>query len=1064
MMLTTLGGLELSGEPFRRHKPLLVAAYLALEGPQERRYLAELLWPRAADPRQSLTVALSQLNAVAPGMVASDGARLASNVACDAVLLREAAADHAWSRLVELHKGPFLAGVELDRDNPEFEEWVYGTRELLAMHAHAALVTLGEERLARGDTGEAARLAERAAALVPDAGGEPERMLRLHELLAATGNPRSAALRLEALEQGVQLPDPAAARRQPSAHNLPGELTRFIGRRAELAGLGELLMGGARLVTITGLGGMGKTRLALELARQLASSGRFEQVLFVPVGVAATPDGLEPLVLAAASAARGLASPPPDLLRAVGVGPTLLVLDDLDQLVGSAAVLEATLARAPLLSLVVTARTPLGLAAETQFLLGGLELPVAGATGDAARESDAVELFRQTVRRYDLSFELREGELADVTTICGLVAGAPLGIELAAALTRVIAPAELAAELSADLAVLAAAPGPAHRNAGLGALFGSSWNRLTDDERGALAGCAIFAGGFTRRAARQVLGIGLPELGSLLDKSLLRRQGDRYELHPLVRQYAAERLAARAEAEAWREAHATHYCAWFDSKRPYYRRSGQRLAFEELGPDLPNLQAAWRWAVGGGRVDLLERAAFMAACYLIAHGRAGELTELLDEAEPVIGAGTPLHAQALRYRAWCLTPEEPFQARLLLDAALELHRALGADDAVGPLFHDLGVVNAYLGDVAAARRYWLDAAPLLESADDEQLLGATYSNLSLTTAGAAEHDRWAARAHATCLERGATTELVVCLANQSTQLAYSYGDYAGALALLDEAARLEESEVGREVFLARFHYIAVFHLVNMDRTGPAAQRLAEARRLLEHHRAVRDDGSGQYPPFAWAEALLHHARGELAEARRALATRPHDALCRELACRLALEAGEPAAAAEHLAALKGLKGFGIATRARLHEQVVARLLRAELLRQTLGTRGEAEPAGNEPAPLAAASTELAAALEGAVEHTFVPLALEGLVVAAALAPARFGREPALVADHPAARYFVRRRASLLVARGGAPRGAATGRPREGPGPATPDEVLRRAADVAGRLGRKPNALGASWPA
>lgn len=1059
MRLVTLGGLRLAGAQFGRHKPLLALAYLALEGPQDRRFLAELMWPRAADPRQSLSVALSQLNAAAPGLVASAGSRVVAKVECDAVLLREAGADREWRTVAGLAGGPFLAGVELDKGNVELEEWVYATRELLGAQVTTALIELAEAEIVRGDMRAAARLAERAAA-TPEALAEPGRTRRLHALLAATASPRLGALRREALENGLELPEPAAPAPRRATHNLPTDLTRFVGREAELTTLAELLLGGARLVTITGLGGMGKTRLALELARRLAESGRYDRILFVPLGSLQTRGGVEPHVLAAAGvlAPEGAASGgrrPDELAAALGGGTTLLVLDDLREAGDEAERLTDLLAAAPRLALLVTSRVPLGLPGETQLRLGGLRLPGSASGGGEPGAADALELYVQTARRYDPGFAPEGAELAGVVAVCDLVAGAPLAIELAAALTRVLPPTELLAELRADLEVLAAAVDPEPRNATVGALFGSSWSRLSEAERAALAGCAIFEGGFSRRASSEVLEIDLATLGLLLDKSLLRRQGARFELHPLVRQYAAERLADRPEAAAWREAHAAHFCAWFDSKRPYHQRSGQRAAFEELALDFPNLRAAWHWAASAGRVDLLELAIYMVARFLTVRGRTRELAELLDEAEEVAAPGTFLHGQVLRSRAWSLTPEAPFQARLLLELALEAYRSSGMHDAVGAVYHDLGVVNAYLGEVEAARRYWLDAVPLLERSDDEQLLGATYSNLSLTTAGAAEHERWAARARTTCRQRGATAELVLCLANQSTQLAYTYGDYAGALVLLDEAARLEDLEVGREVNVARFHYIAVFHLVNMDRTDLAAERLAEARRILELHSAVRDDGAGQYPPFAWAAALLHHARGELAEARAAAATRPNDTLCRELACRIALEAGEPAAAAEHLAALKVLRGFGIATRARLHEQVVAHLFRAELARLAAaahtGPGADADRAGL----LEGATAELVAALELAVEHTFVPLALEAFVIAAALEPERFGGEQLLLAaHHPAGRYFVRRRAGRVV--GGLPPPAADrGQQRAWP-PATPDEVLRLAGDLAVRL-RSPGA-------
>ncbi len=1010
MFLNTLGGAALAGSTFRRSKPLVVLAYLALEGAQDRRYLAELIWPDAGDPRQSLTVALSQLHAEMPGLVRKDGGRLRAEVDCDAVQLAEAAANHEWDRVVELYRGPFLAGTEVDAGNPELEEWLFATRERLALTAQTALLELGERSLAAGHDADAAKLVEQGAALAPDAGGELTRLERLQELLAATGSPRLASLRREASASGLTLREPRPMSRGRTHHNLPGDLTPFVGRGGELSALEGLLRDGARLVTITGLGGIGKTRLALELARRLARTGGYAQVHYVPLGGAPTDEQFATAVGAALETparARRLAGAPDSSAR------QLLVLDDYDPSTSFVGQVEALLRRWPQLAVVVTAREPLASQAETQFKLHGLALTV--GSGTSAREGDALTLYEQAVRRYDPRAGL--GTAATVVrAICELVAGSPLAIELAAALSRVLTPDELRGELEVSLDVLATeAAGRPERHHGIRALFGSSWARLDAAERRALAGCAIFEGGFTRAAAAEVLDLGPGRLGALLDRSLLRRQGSRFDLHPLVRQYAAEKLTDYPEREAWRARHAAYYCAWVDSKRPFDQRAGQRRAIEELEPDYPNIRAAWSWAVTAGRRDLVGRALFMTARYLTLRGRTSELARLLAEADDLAAPGTLLRSRILRWRAGVDGWADPVGAERLLGEAISIQRALSRDHDLGPLHYHLGLVRAFQGDPEGARANWLAAIPLLEERDDEQLLGTAYSHVSLVVAPAAEHEAWARRARAVCVERGSVAQLALCLANEAGQADYSYGDSETAAGLLEEAIDLEGREVGRDEYLTLLLYRQVQDHVNLGRLEQAAARLAEARRLNAELATRGHPNRLQYPSIEVAAAILEDGRGDAAAARATAERAPTDLLCRELLCRLALDAGDLDAAREHLRVLATLRGYGFSLRVRLHERVMANILRGEVAR---AERQAAEAAGDRAAAalhLTEALSAFDSALEGALAYTFMPLALEAFV-AARMLDERLCDPAALLlaARHPASRYSVRRRAQALL--------------------------------------------------
>lgn len=1006
MRLRTLGGLTLLGAGFKRPKLLLLLAYLALEGPQDRRFLSELFWPTASDSRQSLTVALSQLRSVDPQLLTTQSASISTLVECDATQLRAAATRQDWERVRGLYGGTFLMGVDVEAGNVELEEWLYASREQLALQAQTAFIELAERSLREGDLLDAGQHAEHAATTVPLEASEAPQIERLYAVMAATNSPRLGALRKEVLELGIPLPEQPPHHKHVTRHSLPSDLTPFVGREDELASLEALLVGGARLITVTGLGGIGKTRLAVEFARRQAKTMRYHQVHFVPLGGAKTDEQFEPL-LAAMLGGRNRRSTDP-VAGAARPRASLLLLDDFVPTATSREQVEALLSSTPLLDVLITSREPLGSLAETQYQLSGLASTQPAAPGGPV--SDALALYVQTAKRFDPWFE---PDAASVGAICDLVVGSPLGIELAAALTPVLPTRELLTELRLTLDVLEGGQsGQPQRHQSVRAIFDSSWLRLTAAERIALAGCALFQGGFTRAAAAAVLAIDVKQLSALLERSLIRRQDNRFQLHPLVQQYAYEKLDDYPETALWRERHAAHYAAWFDSKRHFDQRSGQRQALDELELDFANLKAAWQWAASSARTDLLEQAIFMVSRFLLLRGRTSELGRLLEEADAVTASDSLLHARVLRWQAVLTGWQDPAGSLRLLTQALAIHNALKRQDDLAMLHYQLGLVSAFQSDYEAARRYWHTAIPLLEKRDDEELLGAAYSNLSLVTELADEHEALARRAHDVCVQRGATAQLAICFANEAGQVHYTYGDSATAVAYLEAAIGIEESEGGRDDYLERFYDRQAYELINLGQLERAEERLAAAYQLIAARETHRYPESGRFPPIELTSAQLHDARGQFEAARTTAQRAPADRLCTETLCRLALDAGDIDQAEQHLAVLGTLRGYGFSVRARLHERAVESLLTGEIARAHSLTAANDRIAAH----LRGVALEaLGAALDDALTYTFVPLALEVFTATYAL-DASLCRVPvlALAARHPASRYFVRRRASAML--------------------------------------------------
>ena len=293
MRLLTLGGLTLENSTFKRAKPLLLLAYLALEGAKERRFLRELLWRDAKDSHNSLGTALARLRGSGAGVVGSDEIRAWCETQCDATQLLTAVDEDDNQRVVELYRGPFLEGVDPSAAGIEIEEWIYSTREALGTRVRQALLNLGGDHAGVGEFSLGAELAQRAYSLPGAPEPMPDELERLFVLLTAVDHPEAAEVRKGAAGFDLELsPSVEDAREalhkdkdpitRKARHNLLVQATRFVGREAEKTKIGEILRDpDCRLLTITGPGGIGKTRLAIEVAT--SQLRRFpDGVFFVP--------------------------------------------------------------------------------------------------------------------------------------------------------------------------------------------------------------------------------------------------------------------------------------------------------------------------------------------------------------------------------------------------------------------------------------------------------------------------------------------------------------------------------------------------------------------------------------------------------------------------------------------------------------------------------------------------------------------------------------------------------------------------------------------------------------
>ncbi len=379
--------------------------------------------------------------------------------------------------------------------------------------------------------------------------------------------------------------------------NLPLPPTSFVGRASELEAIDRLLEDpGCRLLTLVGPGGAGKTRLALEAAARRVD--RYPHgVHFVPLASVSSPDFLAPALAEsiqfAVDGAHSGFSAQEQLLDYLSERSTLLVLDNFEHLVEGSRLLSEVIERAPHVELLTTSRERLNVQSEWVFDVEGLGLAENG-NGSAS----AVRLFVERATQVVPGFALDDA--AEAFRICRLVDGMPLGIELAASWVSVLSCAEIADGIAGNIDFLATSMRDVpERHRSLRATIDQSWRLLTDEQRSAFSRLSVFRGSFDRSAAVAVTGADLRLLSELVAKSLLRRPDfGRFELHELLRQYAAEqlRLSPREEADA-RERHARHYAAMLLERQAILMGPELAAARDELRGELDNLRAAAEWIV-----------------------------------------------------------------------------------------------------------------------------------------------------------------------------------------------------------------------------------------------------------------------------------------------------------------------------------------------------------------------------------------------------------------------------------------------------------------------------------
>ncbi|UCG25815.1 MAG: tetratricopeptide repeat protein [Chloroflexota bacterium] len=653
----------LDGEPatgFVSDKARALLAYLLVEvdRPHRRESLAGLLWPEypESSARTSLRRALANVRQVIGDRQANPPFLLISrqtiqvdrqaDFVLDAGRFRElvkmtpgdSAIVSGLEEALELYRGDFMEGFSL-ADSPAFEEWQLLTRESLRKQVIRILYWLTQHFENEGANERALNYAQRQIMLDPyreaahrqvmqllALGGQRAEALAHYEELrqllkadldvapAAETQSLRASLMIEETPAGQS--EPLDAPPEPRGSTLPAQLTRFIGRRREMAEVGELLAE-ARLLTLTGPPGIGKSRLAIEVAAA-AQESFADGVYFVDLAVISDPELVASAIGRSLDLKTAAGRPLPEALNDYLAPRCLLVLlDNFEQVVGAATLIGDLLAAAPGLTALVTSREPLRIYGEQEYPVPSLQLPdlTRLAAPNVLSGFESVALFDHRAKAVRPSFAIGEANAAAVAEICVRLDGLPLAIELAAARCKLFTPQMIQARLNSRLAILTGGSrNLSPRQRALRAAIDWSYDLLDESERKLLARLSVFQGGRTVEAADFVCAAGLmlpvvEGLESLHNKSLVQQElghdGEpRFLMLETIHEYARERLDQSEEGEEICRRHAEYFALLAEQSEFDLFRDRPDICSARLRAELENLRAALAWSLRSGRTAL----------------------------------------------------------------------------------------------------------------------------------------------------------------------------------------------------------------------------------------------------------------------------------------------------------------------------------------------------------------------------------------------------------------------------------------------------------------------------
>ena len=665
------------------------------------------------------------------------------------------------------------------------------------------------------------------------------------------------------------------------SHNLPASLTPFVGRQEDIQQVRQLLADPAcRLVTLTGAGGVGKTRLALRIANEV--QGNYPHGAWLVELASLSDPELVPQTVAGAldmrpEGGRSILSALIDHLRARNL---LLVLDNCEHLVAACAALANSLLQAcPDLHILATSREALGISGESNYLVPSLSFPKQGEkiAPEKLTEYEAVDLFTHRAKAALPGFKLNDENASAVTQTCQHLEGIPLALELAAVRVKIMDVEEIASQLDDRFRLLTGGDRTAlPRLQAMRTSIDWSYQRLPDAEKKLLGRLSVFAGGWTLAAAKAVCADeALPEadilerLGGLVSKSLMlvnRRKGReiRYRMLETIRQYAAGKFSETNEVAVLHDRHLAYFAALAEHAAPEMEGANPGLWLKRLDDEIDNLRLALEWSLTHDVEAGLQLAgAIRIFCQEQGYGRelCDWITRLLERPEAQVYPRAGAHALGVKSNILVCYLGDPVEAQACAEMGLALSRKAGDREGEAYNLYQLGYNAAVQGDFSSALTLQEESLALYRALGDKVHQADALAQIAFFSSGDCEHERaLAAESLALCREAGDQIRIARRLFGAAT-LACRSGDYAAARAWIEEALSIERQ--------LELNLVLSDTLVVCGRVAYRQGQYKQAHAYFEESIALNDE-IGRLGANIWAYvdlAYLLLRQGEITQAR-----------------------------------------------------------------------------------------------------------------------------------------------------------------------------------------------------
>ncbi len=783
--------IELNGNPVKvsRHKALALLTYLTITAEiHSRNTLATLFWPdhdqsraRAALRRVLVTLNRNNLGDFLEINRETIGLKSKASVWVDVIhfhhllvtcLSTQQDADTICLSLlteaVTLYNADFMTGFSL-RDSPDFDEWQLFQAETLKHDLTSALARLIRCHSNINQFETAISYAQRWLKIDPYYELAHRQLMQLY----SWNNQRSAAIHqyqecvrilkedldvppsteTTELYQRIQSSQESKLERQDTPkitistpiatpfYNFPVQPTPFIGRQSTLKELVKRLKNpDCRLLTLTGPGGIGKTRLAIQVA--MSQSNNFNNGLyFIPLTTVNSAYFLTNTVAESLQfSLEGQADPYLQLINYLKRKQMLLVMDNFEHLTNEVDLLLDILKYAPNIKIIVTSRERLNLQNEWIFEVKGMHYPAHNQT-DQLETYSAINLFLHRAYRVDSSFTLTQVEKPHMVRICQLVQGIPLAIELAATWVRVLSCKEIAQEIehiyitpnNLDFLATSLQDVP-KRHQSLRLVFEHSWNLLSNDEQQVFKQLSVFRGGCSREAIEAITGASLFLVSALVDKSLLTRSTpNRYEMHEVLRQYAVEKLQQNPEdVEIIKNRHCNYYAFFLQSYKKQLRGPQQKEILEKITKEIENIRVSWGWAIMQIDLDSIQKVREVLWYFYAMYGWFKEGAEIFEEA--ISGLAVPdskkqntlpvkqqtVIGQLLANQGWFYLRQGLYkEATAVLQQSIAIFEHLNDWKNIAAPWHYLGILDGELGEPTEAKRLIQKSLAIYRNTDNQ---------------------------------------------------------------------------------------------------------------------------------------------------------------------------------------------------------------------------------------------------------------------------------------------------------------------------------------------------------